>query len=67
MIDDDVGVTLERAIKNVAMNRLLGELRNAVTLGPPVLGEIYAEFQRLQAEQEKEHDEQDYNEPYPKP
>jgi hypothetical protein len=64
MIDDDVGATLERAIKNVAMNRLLDELRNAVTLGPPVLGEIYAEFQRLQQEQES-YDE--YKEPYPKP
>ena len=54
MIDDDVGVTLERAIRNVAMNRLLYELRQAVTLGPPVLNEIYKEFQRLQAEQEEE-------------
>lgn len=54
MIDDDVGVTLERAIRNVAMNRLLDELRQAVTMGPPVLGEIYAEFQRLQAEQEND-------------
>jgi hypothetical protein len=33
-------------------------------MGPPVLGEIYAEFQRLQDEKE---DEPDYNEPYPKP
>jgi hypothetical protein len=64
MIDDDVGITLERAIRNVAMNRLLHELREAVTMGPPVLGEIYAEFQRLQDEKE---DEPDYNEPYPKP
>lgn len=54
MIDDDVGATLERAIRNVAMNRLLVDLREAVTLGPPVLGEIYAEFQRLQAEQDEE-------------
>ena len=67
MIDDDVGVTLERAIRNVAMNRLLDELRQAVTMGPPVLGEIYAEFQRLQAEQQEEEDEPDYKEPYPKP
>lgn len=66
MIDDDVGVTLERAIRNVAMNRLLDELRQAVTMGPKVLGDIYAEFQRLQAEQEEE-DEPDYKEPYPKP
>lgn len=66
MIDDDVGATLERAIRNVAMNRLLHELREAVTFGPPVLGEIYAEFQRLQTEQE-EDDEPDYKEPYPKP
>ena len=65
MIDDDVGATLDRAIKNVAMNRLLDELRDAVAFGPKVLGDIYAEFQRLQ--DEKEHDEQDYNEPYPKP
>jgi len=65
MIDDDVGATLDRAIKNVAMNRLLDELREAVTMGPKVLGDIYKEFQRLQ--DEKEHDEQDYNEPYPKP
>lgn len=67
MIDDDVGVTLERAIRNVAMNRLLDELRQAVTMGPPVLGEIYAEFQRLQAEQQEEEDEPAYKEPYPKP
>ena len=66
MIDDDVGITLERAIRNVAMNRLMVELREAVTMGPPVLGEIYAEFQRLQTEQE-EDDEPDYKEPYPKP
>lgn len=54
MIDDDVGVTLERAIRNVAMNHLLDELRQAATIGPKVLGDTYAEFQRLQAEQEKE-------------
>jgi len=66
MIDDDVGATLERAIRNVAMNRLMVELREAVTMGPPVLNEIYKEFQRLQTEQE-EDDEPDYKEPYPKP
>ena len=67
MIDDDVGVTLERAIRNVAMNNLLAELRAAITVGPKVLGDIYAEFQRLQAEQQEKEDEPDYKEPYPKP
>lgn len=54
MIDDDVGATLERAIRNVAMNNLLAELRNAVAFGPKILGDIYAEFQRLQTEQEND-------------
>jgi hypothetical protein len=51
-LDDDVGATLEQAIRNVAMRRLLAELREAVVFGPPVLGEIYKEFQRLQEEQD---------------
>ena len=66
MIDDDVGATLEQAIKNVAMNNLLAELREAVVVGPKVLGDIYKEFERLQKEKEDGQQEYVYA-PYPKP
>ena len=54
-IDDDSGALLEQAIRNVAMRNLIAELRQAVVLGPKVLGDIYAEFQHLQ--QEKQDDD----------
>jgi hypothetical protein len=43
-IDPDV---LELAIENLAKRRLMEELRQAIIYGPPVLGELLAEYQRV--------------------
>ena len=38
---------LELAIENLAKKKLMAELREAIVYGPPVLGDLLAEYQRL--------------------
>lgn len=52
----DEGVLLKQAMNNIAMKRLMAELREAIVMGPPILAEIYAEFQQLQSTQKQEDD-----------
>lgn len=41
------GEKLDQAITNVALNRLKKELREAIVFGPPILGEIFQEYNTL--------------------
>jgi hypothetical protein len=44
---------LRKALQNVAMRNLMDELREAVVLGPKILGDIYSEYMKLTEEKEK--------------
>jgi len=43
----DEETILRQAMQNVAMKNLMNELREAVVFGPKILGDIYAEYQKL--------------------
>lgn len=43
----DDGDLLKQAMMNVAMNNFMKELRESVVFGPKILGDVYAEYQKL--------------------
>jgi hypothetical protein len=49
----DEGELFKKALHNVAMNKLMEELREAVVTGPKVLSDIYKEYLKLSKEEEK--------------
>lgn len=46
---------LRKAMQNVAMRNLMNELREAIVMGPKILGDIYSEYMKLTEEKEKDN------------
>jgi hypothetical protein len=46
---------LRQALQNVAMKNLMAELREAIVIGPKILGDIYSEYLKLIETKETEN------------